>query len=147
MKLRALIFEEVESLRNLLAVALRDRNYEVYSFADPQVCPLYDDKDGACPQELPCADLLITDNHFAGTSGLQLIRRHVEGGCKGAVSNTAVMSDSWTHEELELARELGCKVFEKPFRFKDFSNWLDNREKTVEPDRRLAEVPHPPSLP
>lgn len=141
MKLRAIIFEEVESLRNLLTIALRDRNYEVFSFSDTSLCPLYDNSSCTCQEELSCADLLIIDKPFPGMSGLELIQRRMESGCKGAVSNTALMSANWTPEELEIARDLGCKTFEKPFRFKDFSNWLDSREKEVVPGRKLADLP------
>lgn len=143
MKLRAIIFEEVESLRDLLSIALQDRNYEVYSFPDPSVCPLYKDFDARCPQDFPCADLLITDNRFLKMTGVEFIRLHVERGCKAPVENTAVMSDRWTASDLDLARRLGCKIFQKPFRFKDFSDWLDSREKSFDPSRKLGVLPPP----
>ncbi len=142
MRPRAIIFEEVESLRNLLTVALRDRNYDVCSFPDPSICPLYNDSRCTCPQEFPCGDLLILDNNFPRMSGLALIQRHVEKGCKGPVTNTAIMSDNWSAEDLETARNLGCKIFEKPFRFKDFSDWLDSREKTFDPQRKIGDLPN-----
>ena len=140
MKLRAIIFDEVEALRDLLQIALSERGYEVLSFADPSVCPLYTREADSCPQQFPCCDLLITDKHLAKMSGLELIRRQQAGGCKGMPENMAVMSDSWTPEELEQARQLRCHVFRKPFRLKDVAQWLDERSRAIDRERQLAEL-------
>ena len=142
MKLRAVIFDAVESVRELLAVALRDRGYEVLSFAEPSNCPLYLDPDNrcSCTQEYPCGDLLIIDQHMPDMTGLEFIERQEARGCKGVVQNKALLAQSLSPAERAKARELGCRVFYKPFRFRDFSQWLDSREKQISSDRRLVEA-------
>lgn len=142
MKLRAVVFDAVESVRELLAVALRDRGYEVLSFAEPTNCPLYPDPDNqcSCTQEYPCGDLLIIDQNMPGMTGLEFIERQEARGCKGVIQNKALLAQSLSPVELARARELGCQVFYKPFRFRDFSQWLDSREEQISSDRRLAET-------
>ena len=149
MKLRAVIFDAVESVRELLAVALRDRGYEVLSFPEPTDCPLYTETDNrcTCPQEFPCGDLLITDQDLPRMTGLEFIEHQQTRGCKGIAQNKALLAESLTPAELARARQLGCKVFIKPFRFRDFSQWLDGREQEIPSDRRLGEIPPPSSPP
>jgi len=141
MKLRAVVFDAVESIRELLAVALRDRGYEVFCYDEPTNCPLYSLDDLCrCTHESACGDLLIIDQHLPHMTGLEFIERQEARGCKGVIQNKALLADSLSTAEQAKARELGCKVFYKPFRFRDFSQWLDSREEQIASNRRSSEV-------
>ncbi len=139
MRLRAIVIDDDEACRDLLALRLRQRGYEVICFPDPTACPLYEDAECSCPQEEVCGDFLLTDNLMPGMSGLELIERQLQGGCKGMVDHKAVLSGTWSQEDVQKAQELGCKVFDKPFHAEAIETWLDAREKFVPRDRKLVD--------
>ena len=138
MQLRSIVIDDDDACRELLALLLRRRGYEVISLPDPTACPLYEDAECSCPQEEVCGDFLLTDNRMPGMSGLELIARQIRGGCKGMVGNKAVLSGTWSQEELQKAQRLGCKVFYKPYRVEEIKVWLDAQEKFIPNDRRLV---------
>jgi CheY-like chemotaxis protein len=119
---------------------LKQRGYEVISLADPTICPLFADPLCTCPQNFVCGDFLLTDNQMPGMTGLEFVERQTNGGCKGIISNKAVISGSWNEEELAKAKRLGCRVFSKPFSLDEISAWLDEREERISSGRQLVMV-------
>ena len=140
MRPRAIIFEDDDTLRELLSDILHQRRYEVLSASNPLGCPVYDDLTARCPHEFACGDFLLTDNHMPAMTGLEFVKAQEERGCKGVVHNKAVLSAHWTDHELEMANCLGCKIFHKPFSIDEINNWLDEREKLIPPDRQLDDL-------
>jgi DNA-binding response OmpR family regulator len=67
--------------------------------------------------------------------GLDFVRSQREKGCK--CSQIALMSADWSEEDRRAALEMGCRVFAKPFSLKDLSEWLDDVEAAVDPERKL----------
>ncbi len=139
MKLRAFVFEDNDTLRLMIGSVLESRGYEVMSYSEPNLCPISPDRECPCPHKHACADIIITDIHMPNMTGLEFLKNRKQNGCK--VENRAVMSGRWTDEELDVARRLGCQVFEKPFRFRDLYEWLDQCEKKIDPKRRLSDLP------
>jgi len=139
MNLRAFVFEDNDTLRSMIVSILESRGYEVMSYSEPSLCPMSLDRECPCPLEHACADIIITDINMPNMTGLEFLENRKKNGCK--VQNRAVMSGRWTDEELDEARGLGCQVFEKPFRFRDLFEWLDECEKKVDPKRRLSQLP------
>jgi CheY-like chemotaxis protein len=138
MSVRAFVFEDNDALRSIIVSALEIRGYEVMSFSEPGLCPLFLDRECPCPHEHACADIIITDINMPHMSGLEFLENRKKSGCK--VKNRAVMSGSWTEEEINHARRLGCQIFEKPFQFSDLVMWLDECERKVEPNRELSDL-------
>lgn len=139
MKFRAIVIDDDQSCRSLLAMFLRQRGYEVICLPDPTACPLFEDEDCTCLQEEVCGDFLLSDNRMPGMTGLEFIDRQVRGGCKGVVGNKALLSGSWQPAELEEAERLGCQVFDKPYRTHEIAAWLDRRERFIPADRKLVD--------
>ncbi len=137
MQLRAIVIDDDEACRFLLTQILKNRGYEVVSFPNPGACPLFKNSECSCPADIACGDFLLTDNRMPGISGLEFIDRQVKGGCKGKVANKAVLSGTWSQEELCQAQQLGCKVFEKPYRSEEIETWLEVQEKLIPADRKL----------
>ncbi len=140
MKPRAIIIDDDDACRNLITMLLKQRGYEVVSLANPTVCPLYDDLLAVCPHEDACGDFLLTDQRMPKMTGLEFVDVQARRGCKGVINKKAVLSASWTPEELQKAEDLGCKVFRKPYDIKEISAWLDAQEKDIDPDRKLADL-------
>lgn len=133
MKVRAVVFEDDEFARSMLWRLLDKRGYEVFTFPHPGLCPL--SRSDEC--FYACADILISDVEMPVTNGLEFVEQQVRKGCK--VRNIAPMSGAWSNSDLQYAWRLGCRTFEKPMDLGQFNAWLDECERTVDPNRVLAE--------
>ncbi len=141
MKLRIIVLDMDESTRTLLTILAEKKGHEVIALSEPYVCPLYSDLDCCCSQKHACGDLMIISNQMAKMSGLKLIKKQLEGGCKGASQNKLVLSTSVNNDEdYSFAKELGCKILRKPFKVSDISAWIDDCEQKIDPNRELAEM-------
>lgn len=141
MKLRIIVLDMDESTRDLVTIIAKNKGHEVLALPEPIFCPLYTDLDCCCSQDFACGDLMIISNRMAKMSGLKLIKKHLEGGCKGAAKNKLVISTSTRKSrELSFANELGCKVIMKPFKILEISKWIDECENKIDPNRKLADL-------
>jgi len=126
-KPKFLIIEDQKDIRQMLEMFFRrSGEFEVHTAAEPTKCPLYLSSTCECPKESPCGDLLLVDNYLPLMTGLEFIQRQIAKGCKGSVKNKAVMSAGLTPNDMALARSLGCKIFDKPFRLKDIYAWAQS---------------------
>jgi DNA-binding response OmpR family regulator len=141
MKLRIIVLDMDEGMRDLVTTIAQNKGHEVLALPEPINCPLYSDLDCCCSQNLACGDLMIISNRTAKMSGLKLIKKQLEGGCKGATQNKLVLSTSVReNREFSFAKELGCKVIMKPFKISEISEWIDECEKKIDPNRKLADL-------
>ena len=145
MTFRTILIDNDEATVRLISVVARERGHEVVALAEPSSCPLYVGDACACPRESTCGDLLIVSNHLPMISGLDLIERQLQRGCSGAVRNKAVMSRTWSAEELARAEKLGCKLFRKPFLVREVLDWLEERETQIRQARQQAKSARPPA--
>jgi CheY-like chemotaxis protein len=138
MRTRVFVFEDNETLRSMICTLLESRGYEVRPFSDPSLCPMYLDRNCPCPHSDACADAIITDVNMPNVTGLELLENLNQNGCK--VKCRAVMSGGWTDKDLDEARRLGCRIFEKPFRLDEILEWLNDCEKAIDSKRKLTEL-------
>jgi len=138
MKPRVLIFENNDILRSTLKQILDQRGYEVITFPDPAMCPVYDSVNHNCPLDHVCADIIISDVNMPTKSGLELIKDRKLNGCK--IKYRALMSGDWTDSDLQNAQELGCRVFHKPFIFEEMLLWLDDCTERINSERKLSNL-------
>jgi DNA-binding NtrC family response regulator len=137
MSFRALIFEDDRALRQILWMMFDSRGYEVFSFPSPVSCPLSEEKICPCPEEQSCSDLIISDIQMPFMNGLDFIATQIEKGCR--CSHIALMSGNFTAAYVAKAKSLGLTTFAKPFTFTDIKKWLDQIEKDIDPNRKLAD--------
>jgi CheY-like chemotaxis protein len=135
MRLRAVIFDDEPQLRLLLWTVFDQRGYEVFTYPDPGLCPLKGAGACPCPPATICADVIMSDVQMPGTSGIDFIQQLLDMKCRRP--HLALMSGGWTDAGLERAAQLGCKIFKKPFQLAEITEWLDQVEKTLSPERRL----------
>jgi DNA-binding NtrC family response regulator len=123
-RLRIMIFDDEESILSLFSDFFPPSGYEVLTFREPVVCPVYDHRPDSCPALSPCADAVITDYRMPGMNGLELLEKQVRMGCAVPVRNKAVMSG---HCGETLQNEIGGRgylFFQKPVRFSTIRQWL-----------------------
>lgn len=136
MKPRVLIFDDNVMIRSSLKVILDDLGYEVHTFSNPSVCPLYYGADHNCLLDYPCCDIIISDLNMPFENGLEFIKNRIDRGCKAKFR--ALMSADWNEKDFHEAENMGCKIFSKPFNLKDLLNWLDDCRKKVDDKRVLS---------
>ena len=137
MKPRVLIFEDDNTLRSLLKHILDQRGYEVFTFPDPAMCPVYNSFNHNCRADHACADIIVSDVNMPTETGLQYIKDRKENGCK--IKYRALMSGDWTDSDLQKAQELGCRIFHKPC-ILELLLWLDDCRRRIEPERSLSNL-------
>ncbi len=138
-KLRAIVLDDDYVLRTLIDDVLKDRGYEVHGSSEPFFCPVYLNSKCPCPVETHCTDIIITDINMPNMTGFEFIENLKRNRCK--IQKIAIMSGSWTDEQLEHAKRLGCHTFEKPFKLDEFEKWLDECEKKLDHDDKLSDLP------
>ena len=116
MNTRILIFDDNPCVRSLLAFSLKKRGYRVETYEKA------DDWISSEMQKSWIADVVITDAHMPGTSGLELLRTLTQRGYRSA--QMAIMSGAWREQELRQATKLGCQTFTKPIRIPDLVKWV-----------------------
>ncbi len=140
MRLRVVILDDDELVRSLISSALENRGYEVIACSEPLFCPIYLDYNCQCPQHQACCDVIITDINMPNVTGLEFIENQRKKGCK--VPYIAIMSGSWTEAELDQVKRLGCNLFKKPFAIDEINKYMDECERSLEPDRELSDFPY-----
>ena len=129
-KLRAIIIEDDEALKELLSEILHLRGYDIHVFDTPEICPLQLMPKCRCHENERCADILLSDINMPVITGLEFVRNQKDKGCK--CPNLALISGDWGAERLSEAEKLGCKTFPKPYSVQEINDWLDDVEKNID---------------
>ena len=137
MKLRALIFDDHQEIRQFLWAVFDSRGYEVFTFPHPAICPLSGENPCPCPKEQSCSDIIISDVEMPFKNGLDFIEEQISKGCR--CKNIALMSGAFTNEHFAKLKSSGIMYFKKPFKLDDLEIWLDRIEKNIDPERKLAD--------
>ena len=131
-KPRVIILDDEPLILDMMGRFLAQRGYEVVSLTEPVICPLYEKGADGCEQAVACADVVITDLKMPKMSGIELLERQTQRGCKLDIRNKAVMSAHFDEDSMKRIRNLGCAYFEKPFRLSGLSGWLHECEQRID---------------
>ena len=134
--LRIIVLEDNDNVRTLVTMLLELRGYEVYAFSKPTICPLQIETECRCNQNQSCTDVILTDLDMPEMDGFRFIEHLKKKNCK--CQHVAIMSGGLHTKALLRAKQLGCKVFEKPFKRELLFEWLDGIERLVKPSRELC---------
>lgn len=129
-KIKAVVIDDVAFCRGYIADLLRERGYQVETFADAETFLANCAAAGRCQADEPCVDLLLTDNQMPGLNGLELIEKQKGKGCRMPAGQLAVISGSLSEIEIRKAEALGCRYFEKPA-MEGLGTWLDRFEVSL----------------
>ncbi len=141
-KLRIIIIEDDPTISQFLKTALSKLGHHVLVFPDPKACPCPVLKKTICfcPQEFPCADVVISDIVMPNMTGIDFFKLQRERGCKAPDANKALMSGTIKSEYIEAAKELGCKFFKKPFKLIEIFDWIEECAERIPEGRVLAKI-------
>ena len=137
MTYRALIFDDEEEIRQILCLMFDSRGYEVFTFPHPETCPLSQEEQCPCPLQEACTDVILSDVNMPIKNGIDFLQEQIKKGCK--CKHFALMSGTFTDEDLYKAKSLGIKIFKKPFKLEQVMDWLDQIEKDIDPKRKLSD--------
>jgi DNA-binding NtrC family response regulator len=139
-KPRIIIYDDEVQVRELLTDYFSMMDYEVISFSEPVVCPIYKKISNKCNPELPCADIIMTDFRMPKVNGIELFKQQSRRGCKVAIHNKAIMSGYLESENLIELKKMGCPFFPKPFDLKDLMAWAKECESHFDLSRQLGSI-------
>jgi CheY-like chemotaxis protein len=134
--LRIIVLDDYDAIRTALLQLLTDQGYEVYAYSHPGICPLRIVPECRCRADQACTDVIISDLDMPTMTGLRFIETQKTKSCK--CRHVALMSGSWSPEDLRRAKQLGCKTFAKPFRLDDLLGWLEDVRTHIDPQRQLC---------
>lgn len=134
---RVLVFDDDDSIRNMLWHYFDARGYEVFTFPHPRACPIVTASTCACALNESCADVIISDLNMPFMKGLQFLEQQLSKGCR--VKHLALMSGDLTEDDRQRAQSLGITVFKKPFGFQEIDQWVRTAEHAIAPTRQLAD--------
>jgi len=135
MGIRAVIFDDDPLIRQLLEAVCEMRGYEVFTFHHPDMFPPHAANCCPCQSGIRCTDVIISDLRMPNVNGLDFLEGLKRKGCRNP--HYALTSGHWTEAAVSRAKQLGCKVFSKPFRIRDITQWLDEVEASIVPEREL----------
>lgn len=124
--MRAIVIDDNEGVRRLLALILGRRGWAVQTLSDPTslACPLL--KCQNCALESGCCDLLLTDVHMPRMSGIELSTLLLRNGC--TCKGIAFISGECSEEERRRIAAQGFVLLLKPFDLDELGNWLSEME-------------------
>jgi DNA-binding response OmpR family regulator len=134
---RILIFDDSEEIRSLLYDYFNKREYEVFSFPHPAVCPISHEKICPCPTGEACSDFILSDLNMPVKRGIDFLEEQIRKGCQ--CNNMALMSGDFTEKDISRAKSIGLKLLRKPFGITEIFEWVEGIEKTIDRDRKLTD--------
>ena len=99
MRLRVIVIEPEQTVRESLAMMVEECGHEAMAFDVPENCPFYRSETCSCPQEHACADALLLGQHLPRLRGITLLERRLNGGCKGAAAHMALLCLPWSDDD------------------------------------------------
>ncbi len=124
-KLNAVVIDDNELSRNVLADILKEKQISVTTYADPTDF-LPGCGSGCHFKQNPCCDIILTDNQMNLMNGLAFLERLGGMSCLIPRDHTAIISGDWSDEDIEKAQQLGCVIFSKPCNIEQIYSWVDS---------------------
>ena len=101
---RILIFDDSEEIRSLLYEFFNRRQYEVFSFPNPGVCPISHEKICPCPTGEACSDFILSDLNMPVQQGIDFLEGQIRKGCQ--CKNMTLMSGDFTEKDVIIISHL-----------------------------------------
>lgn len=137
-KLRILIIDDEECIRDSLAMHLSSLGHEVLTYETPVKCPAF--KTHNCHMEGPCADIIFVDQNMPGMSGLEYLKHLTHHGCLVLPPHRIMMTGDVTLELKSEIKRMGAQIVQKPLRFETLEEIINNAKVFISSDRVLSDL-------
>ena len=139
MKLRFIVIDDVEALRNLFSDYLTHLGHEVICAEHPLATPVC--QKTQCDVEFACADGYFVDLTMPHMNGIDFFDSLTRRGCKTPPGNRILITGNLSQEAMDKANELGVTVVHKPLHLNKIEELVEEMRSRVDPKRRLAALP------
>ncbi|UCE80010.1 MAG: response regulator [Nitrospiraceae bacterium] len=136
-KPRVIIYDDEITILTVLKDFFSQMNYEVLTYDEPIVCPMYEKNADDCIEHNPCADIMLTDFRMPRMNGIELLEKQSQRGCRAGIGNKAIMTANLDNANKRLIKKLGYAYFKKPFSLKELSDWVKGCENRMDLSRPL----------
>ncbi len=123
MQRRALLIDDDIYCLESATEYLSDQNFNIVASLKP-VCPMLKEKMTTCPMQVPCYDIVLSDNQMPGMTGLEFFQLQTRQGCKVPPQHKALMSGNISKKDQKTAEDLGYKIFHKPTPLDLLDHWI-----------------------
>jgi len=137
-KLRILIIDDEECIRDSLALYLTEQGHETLTFEQPTKCPAFNDH--ACGLNGACADIILVDHNMPGISGLDYLKQLTRHGCRVLPPNRILMTGDASPELTTEVLQMGCKIVQKPLRFDQLEDIVNTAKVFISDNRSLSDI-------
>jgi len=135
--MKAIVLDDDLLILSMVATVLHHRGFDVQTYSDPTLCPLYATQGGLDQTPSLCPDVIITDFVMPHVNGIEFIEALCEKGCK--CDHIALMTGaSLPTPLLTRINKMGIKIFAKPFHRDQINAWL----KEIEPSLHSGKMGH-----
>jgi len=139
MKLRFIVIDDVEEVRELIREYLTHLGHEALCAEHPLAEPAC--KKTQCSNEFACADGYFSDLSMPHMTGIDFFESLTRRGCKTPPGNRILITGNLTQEAMDKANELGVTVVHKPLHLNKIEELVEEMRSRVDPKRRLAALP------
>ncbi|MFQ5544283.1 MAG: hypothetical protein ACE5FY_08045 [Nitrospiria bacterium] len=122
------VFDEDMAIREMLWNVFKPLGYLIHCHPNPGSCPgtFYAKLD--CKSGRACGEFILASVDDPGISRFEIIKNQIiKKKCK--VRNIGLMSITWSNTDLEVAQDLGCEPFLKPFTAEAINSWIESCKK------------------
>lgn len=137
-KLRILIIDDEECIRDSLAMHLTARGHDVLTYPTARKCPAF--RQHNCHLLGPCADLVLVDQNMPDMSGLDFLRFLTRHGCQIVPPNRIIMTGNVTDELEQQVHKLGCGIIQKPLRLDTLDELVKKASVYISSGRILSDL-------
>lgn len=139
MKLRFIVIDDIEGVRDVLQEYLTHLGHEVICAEHPLATPVC--QKTQCDLEVACADGYFVDLSMPQMNGIDFYESLIRRGCKSPPSNRVLMSGNISKEAIDKANEFGITVVSKPVSLSKVEELVNEMRSRVDPNRKLADIP------
>lgn len=137
-KLRILIIDDEECIRDSLAIHLSTLGHEVLTYESPEECPAF--RGHECHKKGPCADIIFVDQNMPETNGLEFLKHLTSHGCLVMPPHRIMMTGDVTPALEKEIKGMGCRILQKPLRFDTIEEIINDARVFISSDRVLSEL-------